>query len=154
MTEQLTSLVAGMPIVYGGNQVTHVDDDLAAAFQAGDRLIVVQSSGDLLHIPAEVWDTATDAVGRAADAFAAMGPVSDDQISAFYEAFAQRLADDDTFSPIAAANEADVESARERGRSVTRLVLSDRMRADMIAGLHLWRDTPSPRGRAVDAPSP
>ena len=44
-----------------------------------------------------------------------MGTVTDEQITAFYEAFADRLADDDAFAPIAAANGADVEQARQRG---------------------------------------
>ena len=145
--EQLTD---GMPILYGGNRVTHVDAHLAAAFQPGDRLIVVQTTGDLLHVPADVWDTATGAVGRAATAFGGMGTVTDHQISDFYDRFAARLADDHSFAAIAAANAADVEAARARGRSVTRLILSDTMRADMIAGLHLWRDTPSPRGQALE----
>lgn len=147
----LTELTPGMVVVYGGNRTTTVSDDLAAAFTAGDRLVVVQSTGDLLHIPEQVWDTATGAVGRAAHAFGAMGTVSDEQISAFYDTFAARLADDASFGPIAEANEADVSAARDRGRSVTRLILSDTMRNDMISGLHMWRDTPSPRGEAVES---
>ena len=150
MSTTLEQLTAGMPIVYGGNRVTHVSEELAQAFSPGDRLIVVQTTGDLLHVPADVWDIATGAVGRAAEAFAGMGTVTDDQVSAFYDAFAARLADDDSFAAIAAANQADVEAARAKGRSVTRLILSDTMRADMIAGLHLWRDTPSPRGAAIE----
>lgn len=150
MSSTLEQLSAGMPIVYGGNRVTHVSEELAAAFSPGDRLIVVQTTGDLLHVPADVWDIASGAVGRATDAFAGMGTVSDDQVSAFYDTFAARLADADAFSAIAAANEADVEAARAKGRSVTRLILSEKMRADMIAGLHLWRDTPSPRGASLE----
>ena len=48
--EPLDKLIPGMPIVYGGDKVKHVDEALAAAFAAGDKLIVVQSSGELLHI--------------------------------------------------------------------------------------------------------
>ena len=150
MSSTLEQLTAGMPIVYGGNRVTHVSDELAAAFSPGDRLIVVQTTGDLLHVPADVWDIASGAVGRATDAFAGMGTVSDDQVSAFYDTFAARLGDDAAFAAIAAANEADVAAARAKGRSVTRLVLSEQMRSDMIAGLHLWRDTPSPRGASLE----
>lgn len=150
MATTLDQLTAGMPIVYGGNRVTHVSEELAAAFSSGDRLVVVQTSGDLLHIPADVWETATAAVGRASDAFAGMGTVSDAQITTFFDTFAARLADDDVYTAIVAANQRDVEAARARGRSVTRLVLSDQMRSDMIAGLHLWRDTPSPRGATIE----
>ncbi|MDA0351771.1 MAG: aldehyde dehydrogenase family protein [Chloroflexi bacterium] len=148
--DELTHLEAGMPIVYGGNRVAHVDADLANAFSEGDRLVVVQTTGDLLHIPADVWRIAQDAVGAASDAFAQMGSVTDDQISAFFEAFARRLEDDATFAPIAAANAADVASAQARGRTTTRLVLSAGMRADMVSGLRMWRDAPGGSGEVVE----
>ena len=117
-----------MAIPYGGNRVAVVPAELADAFVAGDRLVVVQDSGALLHIPQEPWDVASGAVTRAVDAFAAMGSVSDEQITAFYEEFAARLESDEGYVPIAAANAADVDQARQRGRSTTRLVLSDGMR--------------------------
>lgn len=150
LATHLTSLTGGMPIVYGGDRVTYVSDELASAFVAGDRLIVVQSTGELLHVPRPVQRIATDAVDAAVAAFAKMSTVSDSHVSAFYEAFATRLADDTAFAPIAAANEADVASARERGRSATRLILSEKMRADMVAGLRTWRDAVSGRDTVVD----
>jgi glutamate-5-semialdehyde dehydrogenase len=150
MSIELDQLSADMPIVYGGNRVTHVPEELAAAFAPGDRLVVVPDDGTLLHIPAAVWSVASDAVGQAAAAFAAMGTVTDDQISAFFAAFADRLEDPDAFAPIAAANDADVATARAKGRSTTRLVLSDKMRADMVSGLRGWRDTPTTRGRVLE----
>jgi glutamate-5-semialdehyde dehydrogenase len=146
----LTSLEPGMPIVVGGDRVVHVDDDLAAAFGPGDALLVVDDTGDLLHLPAAQRSLAADAVGRARRAFAAMGEVDDAAITTFYHAFADRLADDEVFAPVAAANSADVDRARQRGRSTTRLVLDDRMRADMVAGLRSWADAPPERGRRVD----
>lgn len=151
MAEVLDSLTAGMPIVYGGNQVTRVPASLAEQFAPGDRLVVVQTTGDLLHIPADVWAIATGAVAQAHRAFAAMGPVPDSAITSFYETFAARLADDESFSAIAQANQADVDDARSRDRSVTRLILSDKMRSDMIAGLHSWRDAPSSRGTIIES---
>lgn len=138
--EHLTTLTDGMVIPFGGDRLTRVPSELAAAFAAGDRLIVLQDSGDLLHVPADVHAIATAAVDRAVAGFAGMSEVDDDQITAFYAAFAERLGDDASFEPIARANALDVDSARERGRSTTRLVLSERMRADMIAGLLTWRD--------------
>ena len=147
---QLTDLEAGMPIVYGGDRVATVDEELASAFSEGDRLIVVQTTGDLLHVPADAWRIAGDAVEAASNAFAQMGAVSDEQISAFYEAFARRLEEDASFAPIAAANAADVERAKERGRTTTRLVLSDGMRGDMVEGLRMWRDAPGGRGEVVE----
>ncbi|MDH3308604.1 MAG: aldehyde dehydrogenase family protein, partial [Acidimicrobiia bacterium] len=148
---QLTTLTEGMAIPYGGDKVTTVPADLATAFQPGDRLVVVQDTGALLHIPADVWSIATTAVGRASSAFADMGTVTDEQITIFYQTFASRLDDDAAFAPIAMANAAEVESARDRGRSSTRLVLSESMRGDMIAGLHGWAATPSIRGKVTES---
>jgi glutamate-5-semialdehyde dehydrogenase len=144
----LTALDAGMPLLVGGDRFVRVTDELAAAFQPGDRLIVLDT-GDVLHIPHAELSTATRAVDRAVQAFGAMGGVSDDQVSAFYEAFARRLEDDTTFAPIAQANADDVVAARERGRSTTRLILSDQMRMDMIDGLRAWRDMPAGRGQVI-----
>jgi len=139
-----------MPILYGGDKVTHVPSELADAFAAGDRLIVVQDTGALLHVPADVWGIATDAVGAAAAAFGAMGTVTDDQITAFYDAFAARLEDDTSFEPIAAANAGDVANAKERGRTATRLELTATMRRDMIQGLRTWANAPSGRGAVIE----
>jgi glutamate-5-semialdehyde dehydrogenase len=139
-----------MAIPYGGNRLAIVSAELAAAFKSGDRLVVVQDGGALLHIPQEPWEVATGAVTRAVDAFADMGSVSDEQISAFFEEFARRLESDTSFDPIAAANAADVEQARQRGRSTTRLVLSDGMRTAMVSGLRTWRDTNSTRGEVIE----
>lgn len=150
MAEALRSLTAGMPIPFGGDRFTTVSAELAQAFEAGDRLVVVQDSGTLLHVPAAEAKIAEEAVGAAVRAFARMGSVSDDAITAFYEAFAGRLEDDASFAPIAAANAADVESARSRGRTTTRLELSSRMRSDMISGLRTWAATDSLRNRVED----
>lgn len=147
---QLERLEPGQAIPYGGDRVTFVSAELAAAFRPGDRLIVVQDTGELLRVPAAEHAIATAAVDRAVDAFAAMGAVPEEAVSDFYERFATALGDDAAFAPIAEANAADVASAKERGRSTTRLVLSEKMRADMVAGLRAWRDTPSGRGRVVD----
>lgn len=150
MTEPLESLVPGMPIVFGGNRVTRVSPELAEAFHPGDRLIVLQETGDLLHVPKTDWEVAIAAVERAHAAFDRMGRIDDDQITAFYLAFADRLADDDAFRPIAEANREDVARARERGRSTTRLVLSEKMRADMVAGLRSWAARTGVRGQIVE----
>jgi glutamate-5-semialdehyde dehydrogenase len=148
--EPLTHLEAGMPIVWGGSHVTRVPPELAAAFAPGDRLIVMQDSGELLHVPAGVADLAHAAVTAAADAFSAMGGVSDDQISRFYRDFADALSDDTRFAPIAEANAADVASAMARGRSVTRLILDEAMRSGMIDGLLGWARAPSGRRSVID----
>jgi glutamate-5-semialdehyde dehydrogenase len=150
MSERLERLREGQEIPYGGNRVAFVSAELADAFEAGDSLIVVQETGDLLHVRAGEREIATAAVNRAVAAFGRMGSVSDEQVSEFYERFAALLEDDAAFAPIAEANVRDVQSAKERGRSTTRLVLSDRMRRGMVAGLRGWRDTPTLRGQVTE----
>jgi glutamate-5-semialdehyde dehydrogenase len=149
-TTRLEHLEPGMPILFGGDRATHVDRELAEAFRPGDALIVLQDRGDLLHVPRADRDAARDAVDAAVAAFDRMGEVDDDRLDAFYEAFARRLEDDEVFASIARANAADVEAARARGRSVTRLVLSQTMRADMITGLRGWRGRASARGEVME----
>ena len=148
--QSLTHLTAGMPIVFGGDRVTTVPAELAEAFRPGDRLVVVQDTGDLLHVPAADANRVEQAVGEARAAFVGLAHCADDQITAFYEAFARRLDDDASFAPIAAANAADVDAAKARGRSTTRLVLSASMRASMAAGLRAWRDAAPLRDALVE----
>jgi glutamate-5-semialdehyde dehydrogenase len=150
MSARLENLSPGMPIVYGGDRVTWVGEALAARFAPGDSLLVMQDDGALLHIPAAVRQIAADAVGRAHRAFAQMGAVSDDQVTEFFQGFAARLADDDIWATIAGANAADVDSARARGRSTTRLAVSPAMRRDMIAGLGEWAAAGGARGRVIE----
>jgi glutamate-5-semialdehyde dehydrogenase len=146
----LTSLTAGQLVPFGGDRVAFVDAELAASFAAGDRLVVVQDTGALLHICAAEHALVSAAVDQARGAFAALAAASDEQITRFFDAFAANLADDDRCAPILAANAADVAAASARGRSTTRLVLSAKMRADMIAGLRTWRDTAGDRNRVAD----
>lgn len=147
-TGRLEALSPGQAIPFGGDRVAYVTPQLAAAFRPGDRLLV--ADGALLHLPAQEHALAEAAVGRAAEAFARMGEVSDAAITAFFEAFATRLEDEGCWSAIAAANARDVTQARDRGRSVTRLQVTEAMRADMVAGLRAWRDMPAARGRVLE----
>ncbi len=146
----LRRLTPGMLIPYGGNRVARVPEQLAAEFQPGDRLLVVQTTGDLLHIPEADWAVAEAAVAAAWEAFQQMGRVGDDQISAFFETFAARLEDDESFGSVAAANLEDIARARERGRSTTRRELTEKMRAGMVDGLRMWAKAPSGRGMVTD----
>ena len=150
MTATLDKLTPGMPIPFGGNRVATVSPALAANFQAGDRLVVVQETGALLHVPAAVQAIAEEAVGRAHAAFQQMGQVADEQISKFFKLFATRLDDDRYWTPIAEANAADIDKARAAGRSTTRLAVSEQMRLGMVMGLRGWAETPAGRGRALE----
>lgn len=148
--EPLEKLTAGMPLVVGGDRVTTVPAEIADAFAVGDALVVLPEDGEVLHLPADDRHAARNAVDAAVSAFRAMGTVTDAQVTAFYDAFAERLADDEAFAPIAAANALDVDDAKARGRSTTRLVLDDRMRQDMVEGLRGWVATDSGRGAVVE----
>ncbi|MDQ3352815.1 MAG: glutamate-5-semialdehyde dehydrogenase, partial [Actinomycetota bacterium] len=90
----LTHLEPGQVIVFGGNRTTTVPEELAASFVAGDRLVVDDATGDLLHIPGATWDGAVAAVDAASAAFDELRRCGDDQITGFFGAFADRLADD------------------------------------------------------------
>ena len=146
----LEQITEGQEIPFGGDRVTVVPAELASRHRPGDRLIVVQSTGALLLIPASVDSLVADTVRTASEAFAQLASVTDEQITDFFERFATALADDETFAPIADANAADVAAALGRGRSTTRLVLDAKMRSDMVAGLLGWRDSSSRRDGVVD----
>ena len=150
MTAALDRLTSGMAVPYGGDRVAFVSDALAARFHAGDRLIVMQDTGDLLHIPAAQNAIASAAVGRAHAAFQQMGAVSDAQIDSFFEAFAAFLDDEIKWNTILAANDADIASAKARGRSTTRLLATPSMRQDMIEGLSAWSRAKGGRGRVIE----
>ena len=148
--QRLERLEPGQPILFGGDRVTLVPAELAAAFQPGDRLVVVQETGALLHVPTADHAAARTAVDAAVAAFSRLGRCSDEQITEFFEQFAARLADEDIAAPIVAANEADVARAKAAGRSTTRLVMTPTMRDDMIRGLRGWRDADLRRDEPVE----
>jgi len=148
-TEKLNQLEAGMPIITATGDVVRVTEELAARFQAGDGLAVA-GTGELLHIPAAEREIATAAVTRSVNAFREMGTVTDEQILAFYRGFAEALESDDIWQQIAEINAQDVESARARGRSTTRLIASEKLRLGMIEGLRGWIAAPSQRGHVVE----
>lgn len=148
--ESLSALTEGMPIVFGGNRVTRVSPELAAAFAPGDSLLVVQNTGALLHVPSDVRELIDGCVSEAEAAFAQLSSIPDSAITAFFSKFADKLANDEVWQQIATANLSDVEAAGKRGRSTTRLIASDKMRADMIEGLRGWIDAPSRRGERLE----
>lgn len=149
MSLALEQLVAGTQIPFAGSRVTVVSPELAARFQPGDHILVEQVSGELLLIPVADQQAASTAIGRAHMAFTAMASVSDQAITTFFDLFAQRLEDFECWSLIEAANLADIDRAKARGRSTTRLHADERMRLDMIAGLRAWRDAPASRGKVI-----
>ncbi|MHC8407730.1 aldehyde dehydrogenase family protein [Pseudomonas sp. TMB3-21] len=151
MSLALERLVAGTPIPFAGNRVTVVSPELAARFQPGDHLLVEQVSGELLLIPVADQQAAVVAIEQAETAFSLMSAVSDGAISDFFDQFARRLEDPQCWALIATANCADIERAKTRGRSTTRLLADERMRRDMIAGLRAWRDASASRGKVISS---
>ena len=101
-------LEAGQPVVYGGDRIARVSEDLAREFAPGDRLVVVQDTGALLRIPAADHALADAAVTAAHQAFLELGRLPDAAVTAFFEGFARRLEDPAVFARIAAANADDV----------------------------------------------
>jgi glutamate-5-semialdehyde dehydrogenase len=150
MGEGLDNLQVGMPILFGGNRVARVSAELAKAFAPGDSLLVVQSSGELLHVPSAERALVERCVAEASAAFAELGSVSDAAITAFFSGFAERLADDGIWQQIENANREDVARASARGRSTTRLATSAKMRAGMIDGLRGGISAPSRRGERLE----
>lgn len=147
---KLERLTAGQEILFGGNRVICVSQELADAFRPGDQVRVAERTGELLHIPGREAEVAAEAVGRAARAFRSMGGIGDDQITRFYGEFAERLEAEEIWSEIARANAEDVSQATKRGRSTTRLVASESLRQDMVAGLRSWTTMPSRRGQLIE----
>jgi glutamate-5-semialdehyde dehydrogenase len=139
-----------MKLLVGGDQVLEISPDLAAAFAPGDRLAVVEKTGQVLHIPARDAQLAEVAVADAYQAFARMAAVTDAQIARFYEEFASRIEQDAIWRPIQSVNDEDVARAKARGRSTTRLVADDRLRRNVIDGLRGWITAPSRRGQVIE----
>ena len=134
--QALTTLTEGMVIPFGGDRFTTVGHDLAAAFAPGDALYVVQEAGALLHVPARVRAAVTAQVDAAVDASRVMRTLAPSAIAAFFDSFADHL--ERAWEAIQVANDEDVRAAHQRGRSTTRLVVTDRVRDDMAAGLRGW----------------
>ena len=135
-------LIDGAPHPVGG--------EIADRYREGD-LIIGLSGGHLLHVPHADLVVSKDAVSKSIEAFDLLKSVSSEQISQFFHSFAQKLEDDAIFAKIMTCNEDDVSSALQRGRSTTRLILTDAMRSDMILALHTWGDTPHVDGAMLDS---
>lgn len=152
-TGTLTSLSAGQPIPFGGDRVAYVDEDLAAQFVPGDRLVVVQSTGGLLRIPEDQSTLVDQAVETALQAFSDLQNCSAAQVTAFFETFATALENPEVIAQIRAANEADLVTARQRQRSTTRLAFTDSMHQQMIEGLRIWKEAVADNGSPVQTQS-
>lgn len=122
-----------------------IGETIADQFEHGDRLIGL-SGGQLLHIPKAELQVSFEAVTQSVEGFRQMMSVSADQTTRFFDEFAKLLSDDNIFEEIQAVNAADVLAAKDRGRTTTRLVLTESMRRDMISALLTWAATPQVDG--------
>mmetsp|Transcript_52307 Transcript_52307/g.111377 ORF Transcript_52307/g.111377 Transcript_52307/m.111377 type:complete len:506 (+) Transcript_52307:92-1609(+) len=147
---QLESVKAGDRILVGGDGFVEIDENLAKTFKKGDSVLVVESTGELLLLPAEERKITADTVGEAQSAFRKMNSISDEQISKFFEQFAANLESDAIWNEVIAANNEDVEVAKKKGRSTTRLVANEKMRQGMISGLRGWITASSKRGAIIE----
>lgn len=120
-------------------RLIQIGDEIADLYSEGDR-IVTSVEGKLLLIPKIETEIVERVMKQSQVAFSMLQAASEDQISRFFGLLANRLADDVIMAEVMTANENDVEQARQRGRSTTRLVLTSKMRNDMIDSLGLWRD--------------
>jgi glutamate-5-semialdehyde dehydrogenase len=148
---RLTSVSSGMRILFGGDRLIAVPDEIVARFREGDALVVAESTAEVLLIPAEQRARARAEVTRAAQAFDRLRHADDRDLTRFYQGFAERLGDEAVWSEIARVNARDVADAKQRGRSTTRLLADERMRRAMIEGLSEWREARSRRGELLES---
>jgi glutamate-5-semialdehyde dehydrogenase len=134
-------IIGGVPVEIGA--------ELAARFRPGDLLFGVGGTR-ILHVPEEVNDRVRAAVDRAAEAFDALQVCDQSRVTRFYELFAEALSEDGIVDALKTANVADVERARAKGRSTTRLVVTDSMLGSMRDALSLWRDAAVRPNTAVE----
>lgn len=147
---QLDRLTPGMLIPFGGDRAVSVPAGLANDFRAGDTLVVCQTDGTLLHIPADIRNAVRDDISASSVAFKALATRSDIQIVTFFEASADMLEDDAVWSRIVEANARDVANARATGRSTGRLALGSTARDGMIRGLRIWAASEGYRHAVID----
>ena len=143
------ALLRAGDLVAIGRHRTVISQEFAASLEPGDQVLALSHNGQLRRLPKAVVVLVDEAVSAASRAFTLLPDVSDDAINEFFELAAEALQDNVRFSTVLQANQRDEESARARGRSVTRLVLSENMRRDMIAALLMWRDAPMSRDSVV-----
>jgi glutamate-5-semialdehyde dehydrogenase len=130
---------AGDRVLVGGHLIT-VSDEFVRSLESGDALVASADTGVLRRIPRAISELSFDAVTKAKKAFASLSLCGSEQFTQFFSEAARLLNRDDVYEVLLLANRGDVQDARVRGRSVTRLELTQKMRSDMIAAFEMWRD--------------
>ncbi len=122
----------------------------APALAPGERMIVLDELTRVLVVSEASEKLVEQVVAGAEAAGKALERADNAAITQFFSGFAARLATPEIASAIAAANAADVESAKARGRATGRLTLTERMLTAMIEGLEIWARAPSRVGEVVE----
>jgi glutamate-5-semialdehyde dehydrogenase len=133
-------LQAGDRLVVG-EKIIALEESFVSQMRPGDKVLAVSSSGTVKRIPAEVVSLVDSAMNRATKAFDELTNVSRDSITRFFELAADFLIDENIARQITSVNQLDVQSARARGRSTTRLEFTEKMRTDMVEAFRMWRDS-------------
>jgi len=136
-------------IVTASGEAFRVSKALAEAFQPGD-LVIPNSQQGLLHLTNDEQQIVDTAVTQSLEAFTTMQQVTDDQVTDFFNAFCDALTSEKIWTSIQRINEKDVAMANARGRSTTRLEVSETMRTSMIDGLREWAETDPSRNSIVE----
>lgn len=121
-----------------GDVLVDMTPEMSAALSSGGRLVGLRSSGSVLIIPGSIRNAVNESVTAARRGFVELQRVDQGRVDRFFEYFADLVDDDASFAPVLQANAEDVAMARSRGRSTGRLVISEKMRRDMSAGLRMW----------------
>lgn len=135
----VTQVQAGDRILVGGHLIT-LTREFVESLEPGDSLVASAETGLVRRVPASITQMVNDAVAASLGAFEELSLCTQDQVTVFFAEAARLLADENIFATIGRANRSDVDDARNRGRSVTRLELSTKMRLDMITAFEMWRD--------------
>lgn len=135
----VSQLQAGDRILVGDHLIT-LTQGFVESLEPGDSLVASAETGLVRRVPAQITKMVNEAVGASLDAFEKLSLCTQEQVTVFFAEAARLLADDKVFEVIHRINRGDVEDARMRGRSVTRLELSPKMQSDMIAAFEMWRD--------------
>ena len=148
--EEMRRLQAGDSVLVGDTLIS-VSDEFAQSLQEGDSVLGIAASASLRRISRHTRQLVSEAVSASLQSFQQLSDVSSEQIDAFFDTAARFMADDSVFDAIAVANAEDVASARSRGRSTTRLLLSSKMRADMVSAFRMWHDVDMKAEEQIDS---
>ena len=145
-----SALQTGDRVLVGTRLIT-VDETFASSLEVGDTVLGIAATWQLRRIPKAVQMLVEDSVEAALQGFLQLQQIDTRCVNHFYSLAAQKLSDELIFSAIAKANAKDVESAVARGRSTTRLVLTAKMRADMVSAFRMWEQADMSSSALVDS---